>query len=324
MKPKQLGALLLLGSIWGASFLFMKLAVRSDSAPYNFPPATLAGIRMGLAAIVLYALLKLRRLNFPWHRWRPLAVLGLINAALPYFFFSWGEQHINSNLAAIYNATTPLWSVLLAWFFVREERLSGLRNAGVVLGFAGVLYLFSSSLVGPRGADPLAIWGQLVCIAAGMSYACGNMWTRRRLRGLEPMALSAGQLIFGAFWALPVSLFVDRPWSIAPSLGAIAALATLSLLGTGVAMLIFFWLLGHVGSTRTAQVTFLLPIFGLFWGSLIGEPVTPRIVGSLILILIGVVVVNGGLDQLVRRRPKPAIRGQQPVADGGSGDAGDL
>jgi drug/metabolite transporter (DMT)-like permease len=310
MKPKQLGALVLLGAIWGASFLFMKIAVRSPSAPGNFPPATLAGIRMGLAGVVLYTLMRVRSERFPWERWRGLAVLGLINAAMPYFFFSWGEQHINSNLAAIYNATTPLWSVILAWFFVPEERLSGVRSFGVMLGFAGVLYLFSGSLWGPRGDDPLSIWGELVCIAAGMSYAVGNMWTRRRLRGIEPMALSTGQLVFGALWMLPAVVFVDRPWDIAPTAGAVAALMTLSLLGTGVAMLIFFWLLSHVGSTRTAQVTFLLPIFGLFWGSLIGEPVTARIVGSLALILLGVVVVNGGLEWLLDRRPKTAVEPQ--------------
>ena len=307
MKPKQLGALLLLGAIWGASFLFMKIAVRSPAAPNNFPPGTLAGIRMGLAAIVLWAIMQARGLRFPWHRWRDLGVLGLVNAALPYFFFSWGEQYINSNLAAIYNATAPLWSVILAWLFVREERLPGLRNVGVALGFAGVLYLFSESLTGPRDANPLRIWGEVVCMAAGLCYACGNMWTRRRLRGIEPMALSTGQLIFGALLALPVAAVVEQPWSIAPSAGAIAALVTLSLLGTGIAMLIFFWLLGEVGSTRTAQVTFLLPVFGLFWGTFIGEPITPRIVGSLLLILAGVIIVNGGLDWIIQRHRKPAV-----------------
>ena len=302
MKRKEAGALLLLGAIWGASFLFMKVSVQTPEAPGNFPPVTLAGIRMGLAGVVLYAIMLVRGISFPWHRWRAMAVLGLINAALPYFFFSWGEQHINSNLAAIYNATAPLWSVLLAWFFVPEERLSGLRSAGVVLGFAGVVYLFSGSLVGPRGADRLALWGELVCIAAGLCYAIGNMWTRRKLRGVEPMALATGQLLLGTAWALPVVVGVEQPWDMAPSATAIAALVTLSLLGTAVAMLIFFWLLGQVGSTRTAQVTYLLPIFGLFWGSLIGEPITSRIVTSLLLILAGIVVVNGGLEWVLRRR----------------------
>ena len=306
MTRKQLGALLLLGAIWGASFLFIKLAVQRPEAPNNFPPVTLVGIRMGLAAIVLYAIMKLRGLRFPWHRWRGLGVLGLINASLPYFFFSWGEQHINSNLAAIYNATSPLWSVLLAWFFVREERLPGLRNIGVALGFAGVVFLFSGSLTGARGSDRLALWGEIACIAAGFCYAMGNMWTRRRLRGITPLALATGQLIFGTFWALPLIVGVERPWSIAPTGAAIAALATLSLLGTAVAMLLFFWLLGQVGSTRTAQVTYLLPIFGLFWGRLIGEPITSRIAGSLLLILLGIIVVNGGLEWAVGRRQAAA------------------
>ena len=311
MKPKQLGALLLLGAIWGASFLFIKVAVVRPDAPGNFPPVTLAGIRMGLAAVVLYAIMRLRHIPFPWHRWRALGVLGLLNAALPYMFFPWGEQHIDSNLAAIYNATTPLWSVILAAIFVPEERLSGPRNIGVVLGFLGVLYLFSASLTGGGSAGSLAFWGQMACIGAGMSYAFANMWTRRRLRGVEPMVLAAGQLIFGTFWVLPIITLVERPWGIAPTGIAIAALATLSLLGTAIAMLIFFWLLSQVGSTRTVQVTYLLPIFGLFWGRLIGEPITARLLGSLVIILLGVVIVNGGLEWALRRgarEPAPGDR----------------
>ena len=310
MKPKQFGALLLLSAIWGASFLFIKLAVSSPEEPGNFPPATLAGMRMAVAAAALYGVMALRGVRFPWVRWRALAVLGLVNAAVPYFLFAWGEQHINSNLAAIYNATTPLWSVLLAWFFVPDERLSGLRSAGVAIGFAGVVYLFGGSLIGSRSGGSLSTWGELACIVAGMCYAIGNMWTRRKLRELEPIALATGQLLFGALCAVPLSLGVDRPWNISPSVPAIAALGALSLLGTSVAMLIYFWLLGQVGSTRTAQVTFLLPILGLFWGSLIDEPITSRIVGSLLLILCGVVVVNGGLDRLVRGRGK-AVTGSR-------------
>jgi drug/metabolite transporter (DMT)-like permease len=301
MKGKQFGALLLLGAIWGASFLFIKLAVQRPEAPGNFPPLTLVGIRQGLAALVIYGLMRLRRQPFPWHRWRELGVLGLLNAALPWFLFSWGEQHVNSNLAAIYNATTPLWGVLLAWFFVREERLSGLRSIGVAIGFLGVVYLFSGSLAGPRGADRLALWGELACVVAAFSYALSNMWTRRKLRGVEPIALAAGQLIFGTLWTLPFVVTVERPWSLAPAPSAIAALATLSLLGTACAMLLFFWILGQVGAIQAAQVTYLLPIFGLFWGSLIGEPITSRVVASLLLILAGVVVVNGGLEWLLRR-----------------------
>lgn len=311
MNRRQSLALLALATIWGGSFLLIKLAVAQPDAPGNFPPVTLVGIRTGLAGIVLYAVMTLRGLRFPWHRWRALALLGLINATLPFFLFSWGEQHINSNLAAIYNATTPLWSVILAWLIVREERLPGARNIGIALGFAGVVYLFSGSLSRDSGPDQLAVWGQAACLVAGICYAIGNMWARRRLRGVEPLPLAAGQLIFGTLWALPLIVGVERPWSISPTGTAVAALAILSLLGTAVAMLLLFWLLGQVGSTRTAQVTYLLPIFGLFWGRLIGEPITSRIVGSLLLILLGVVIVNGGLEWVLRRQGS----GEQATGD---------
>lgn len=308
MNRKQTGALLLLGAIWGASFLFIKVAVVRSEAPGNFPPLTLVGIRQGLAAVVLYGIMLLRGISFPWQRWRGLAVLGILNAALPWFLFSWGEQHIDSNLAAIYNATTPLFGVLLAWFFVREERLSGLRSIGVALGFLGVLYLFSGSLTGPRGADRFALWGELACVVAAFSYALSNMWTRRKLRGIEPIALAAGQLIFGMLWTLPFIAAFEQPWTIAPTGAAIAALVTLSLLGTAIAMLLFFWILGQVGAIRAALVTYLLPIFGLLWGFLIGEPITSRVILSLLLILAGSIVVNGGLEWLLRstQQSKPA------------------
>jgi drug/metabolite transporter (DMT)-like permease len=171
MNRKQIGAILLLGAIWGASFLFIKLSVARPEAPHNFPPLTLVGIRQALAAVVLYAIMRLRGISFPWHRWRGLAVLGVINAALPWFFFSWGEQHIDSNLAAIYNATTPLWGVILAWLFVREERLSGLRSIGVALGFLGVVYLFGGSLTGPRCG---ASWPVLPPPSAMPPATCGH------------------------------------------------------------------------------------------------------------------------------------------------------
>lgn len=305
MRPKQLAVLLLLAGVWGASFLFIKLAVKTDAAPGNFPPMTLVGIRIGLAALVLYGLLMLRGGTFPWAQAFPLAVLGLINAALPYFLFSWGEQHIPSNLAAIYNATTPLFTVILALLIVREERLSGLRSLGVVIGFVGILYLFGDSLgaIG-RGTSPLYVYGELASIGAAFCYGLGNMWARRRLKSLQPLQLATGQLLFGALWTLPIIAIVEQPWrALAPSLTAIAALTTLSLLGTAVAQILYFYLLTQVGATRTAQVTYLLPIFGLFWGWVAGETITPRVIGALVIVLLGVLIVNGLADRWFSRRP---------------------
>ena len=314
MRPKQFMILLALAAVWGASFLFIKLAVQSSSAPGNFPPMTLVGIRIGVAALLLWGLLLLRGGSFPWAAWFPLAVLGLINAALPYFLFSWGEQHIDSNLAAIYNATTPLFTVILALLIVREERLSGLRSIGVVIGFLGILYLFADSLssIG-RGTSTLHVAGELACVVAGFCYGLGNMWARRRLNGLQPLQLATGQLLFGLLWTLPVILVVEQPWrTLAPSGSAVAGLAMLTLLGTAIAQVLYFNLLTQVGATRTAQVTYLLPIFGLFWGWVAGETITPRVIGALVIVLFGVLIVNGGADRLLTR--KTQHREATPVA----------
>ncbi len=304
MRPKQFATLLLLAAVWGASFLFIKLAVQSEAAPTNFPPMTLVGIRIGVAALLLYSLLKLRGSNFPWPASFPLAVLGLINAAVPYFLFSWGEQHIESNLAAIYNATTPLFTVILALLIVREERLSGLRSIGVVIGFLGILYLFADSLTSiGRGTTTLHIFGELACVLASFSYGLGNMWARRKLKGLMPLQIATGQLLFGTLWTLPIILIVEQPWrTLAPTAEAIAALAALTLAGTAFAQILFFKLLTEVGATRTAQVTYLLPIFGLFWGWTAGETITPRVLGALAIVLLGVLIVNGGADRLFARK----------------------
>jgi drug/metabolite transporter (DMT)-like permease len=302
MKFKHIGVLLGLAAIWGASFLFIKVAVQSDAAPGNFPPMTLVGLRIGMATLLLYAILKVRGGTMPWRHSGSLAVLGLVNAAIPYFLFSWGEQFIDSNLAAIYNATTPLFTVILAWLVVQEERLSGVRSMGVVVGFLGILYLFSDSLqnIG-SGANRLHILGELACVGAAFCYGLGNMWARRRLRGLQPLQLATAQMFWGTLWTLPIILLVEQPWrTLAPTPQAIAALAALSLLGTAIAQIFYFFLLTEVGATRTAQVTYLLPIFGLFWGSFIGEPITPRIVGALLIVLLGLVIVNGGVDRLRR------------------------
>jgi drug/metabolite transporter (DMT)-like permease len=302
--------LLGLAGIWGGSFLLIRLAVQSAEAPTNFAPATLASIRLVVAGLILFATLKLRGGAFPWASWRPLLLLGVVNTAVPYVLFSWGEQYIESNLAGIYNATTPLFSIILALLFVREERLSGLRSLGVVIGFLGVVYLFSDSLrnVG-QGTSVLHLYGELACVAGGFCYAIGNLLVRRRLKHLASLELASAQLLFGAIWTVPVALVVDQPWrTLAPTPTAIAALATLTLVGTSFAYIIFFNLLAQVGATRTSQVTYLMPVIGMFWGWLVGESITPRAIGALAIVLVGVLIVNGVGGKLwtLLRRERPA------------------
>ncbi|GAC1537494.1 MAG: DMT family transporter [Herpetosiphon sp.] len=297
MTTKQFSALVLLAAVWGASFLLIKVAVAHPDAPSNFGPLTLVSVRLGLAGCVLYLILWSRGGSLGGNHWPALAVLGLVNAAIPYFLFSWGEQRINSNLAAIYNATTPLWSVILAGLFVRTERLSLVRSLGVVVGFLGIVYLFAGNI---RGLTLSSGFGQLACVVAGLCYALANMWTRLRLGVLPPLTVAAGQLVWGTVWILPFSLAIEQPWLQRPSYQAVFAVVVLSLVGTAAALLVYVWLLSEVGATRSSQVTYLLPVFGLAWGRLIGEPITPRIVVALAIILVGSLIINGGFGLLAK------------------------
>lgn len=304
MRPKHLAMLIVLALIWGASFVFIKLAVQTPLAPHNFPPLTLVGIRLGLAGLLLYGVMKVQGGSFAWSQWRGLAVIGLLNAALPYFLFSWSGVRIDSNLASIYNATTPLWTVILISIFVREERLSPLRSLGIVVGFLGIVYLFSGSFTdGVLNTGQRYVLAELACVFAAFCYGVSNTWTRSQLKNLNAMQLATGQLLFGSLWTVPLIVTVDQPWrTLSPSVTAVASLLMLSVLGSGLAMLLHFHLMTQVGATRTAQVTYLLPISGLFWSWMFGEMITPRIIGALVIVLIGVAIVNGVAERLFRRK----------------------
>lgn len=322
MRPKHLATLIVLALIWGASFVFIKLAVQTPGAPYNFPPLTLVGIRLGLAALLMYGVLKQQGGAFAWSQWRELAVIGLLNAALPYFLFSWSGVRIDSNLASIYNATTPLWTVILVSIFIREERLSPLRSMGIVVGFLGIVYLFSGSFTGSGlNTGKRYVPAELACVFAAFCYGVSNTWTRGRLKNLNAMQLATGQMLFGSLWTIPLIVTVEQPWrTLSPSVTAVASLLTLSVLGSAVAMLLYFYLMTQVGATRTAQVTYLMPISGLFWSWVLGETITPRIIGALVVVMIGVAIVNGVVELVFRRRtavvPSASLVPSRPLADG--------
>ncbi|GIV98257.1 MAG: ABC transporter permease [Herpetosiphonaceae bacterium] len=289
MKTSHLALLLLLALIWGTSFLFIKIGVET------IPPPVFVGLRLALATIIIYGFLWIKQVALPrdWRTWVNLAILGLFNTAFPYTLFSWGEQSIPSGLAAIYNATTPLWTVILAQLWVREERLTPLRTAGVVLGFGGVVWLVSDDLQNVLSASFL---GQMACIGASASCAIAVLFARRKLGRLPALTQVFGQICTGTLWLLPLILISTDVSTLRPSLDSLMALLALSILGTAVGLLLFFALLQRVGATRSAQVTYLLPIFGLFWGWLIlGETIDSQMVGGLLVILLGVVAVSGRL-----------------------------
>ncbi len=300
MRPRHLAALLLLGTIWGASFLFIKVIVE------DFSPIILVSGRLGLAAAALWPFIRWRAIPVPTDRatWRGLALLAVGNNLLPYMLIGWSEQHITSGLAAILNATMPLFTVLFAHWTLHDERLTPARLAGIVLGFAGV-----AILVGPDLADiaRVSTQAQLAVIAASACYAASAVYMRARLRHVEPTVSVAGQAGLGFVLALPLIPVLGAPLH-APHPQTVASLLALGLLGSAFASSLYFWLMAGAGAGRASMVTYLLPFTALVWGRIVlGEPISPNALAGLLVIIGGVALV-GGLVRFPRRAPLAAER----------------
>ena len=283
--------LLILGLIWGASFLFIKVAVAT------IPPLSVAFGRTALAAVLLYLVLRSRGLTMPgWGPvWGSFLLMGFFNGAVPYTLITWAEIHIDSGLAAILNALMPLFTVLLAHVFTGDERLTWTKVVGIVLGFLGVLTLIGPAVLKGLGKDVVA---QLAVMAAALCYAIAIIYGRR-LKEVTPLVSATGQLFCAAFLTLPMSLVFDTPWALAPSFISLGALTCLSLLGTALAYLLYYYLLPRIGSTNLSLVTYLIPITGVFWGALLlDERLHWSAFMALGLILAGISGVNNRLPKL--------------------------
>jgi len=278
--------LLILGTIWGASYLFIKVIVA------EVPAFTLVAGRLALAAIIMWGILRARGLSLPRSRrmWRAYAVLGFVGAALPYSLISWGEQYISSGLASLLQATTPIFTVILANFLTDDERITTTKIVGVVVGFVGVGVLM---LPGLRQGLQANLLGQLAIVASSLCYAGVAIYTRNQLRGQPPLVSTAGQLTMGMVYMLPASLLIDRPFGLSPSLPVLASWLVLTILGTVVAYVIYFTIIERSSATFVTMVTYIIPVNGLLLGALVlNEPLNVTVLGSLVLILLGVLLVR--------------------------------
>ncbi len=278
--------LILLGAIWGASYMFIKIGVQT------IPPLTFVEGRVLLAALALLAVLKWRGEAIPRDRrtWIVLIAMGVFNGAIPYTAITWGETVISSSLAAILTAAMPLFTVTFAHWWTHDERLTPAKVLGILIGFLGVVVLFIPEL--QRGVQ-MEFWGQAAIIVATVSYALATLIARKFLGGVSHTIAATGQLGSAAAIMLPLSLAFERPWTLRPALEALGALAILALLGTAFAYILYYWLVEHTGATRTALVTYLIPITGIFWGALIlAEPIVWEAILGLALIIGGVALVN--------------------------------
>lgn len=287
--------LITLAVIWGAAFLFISVAV-SEVAPLTY-----VWLRLTIAAAAMWLFLWWRgdSAGLPRQVWGSILVLALFNNAIPFVLFGWGQTHIASGLAAILNATTPIWGVVVAHLFTQDEKLSGRKLAGVLLGFSGVTVMIGPALLGSIGNNVLA---QFACVTAALCYAFAGVWARRfRTMGVSPMSVTTGQLSAGALVMLPLALAIDQPWLDAlPSLKAIGAIAALAIVCSAFAYILYFRLIDRAGATNALLVTLLVPPVAIFLGSLVlHEVIEPRDFAGLALIAFGLAAIDGRLLKIL-------------------------
>jgi drug/metabolite transporter (DMT)-like permease len=292
--------LVLLASIWGASYLFIKVAVE------DIPPAAMTDIRLFVAGMLLLGYLAVTmgsRASLAELRasWLPCLFLGFVNAALPMSLVAWGETHIDSSIAAIAQSSVPIFVVLLSFRLLPHEPFGAARIAGLLIGISGVALVTG---VHPEGGW-WAVAGTLAVVASSVAYAVGSIYGQLQVLGTPGPVLAAGNLLFGALLLIPVTA-ADPPREM-PDLAAIAGLIGLILLPTVLGQLILFRMLRLHGSRRSSLVTYLMPGFALVYGStILDEPVTAAALGGLVLILGGVALASGERILGPRAQGEPA------------------
>jgi drug/metabolite transporter (DMT)-like permease len=294
------GNLILLAAIWGSSFMFIEIALRDLS-----PAATMTG-RLVFAFAALGAILAIRRgprqaVRCVTAFGRAGIVLGVITTALPFWLIAWGQTRIDSGIAAIANASMPIFVALLAIRFAQHERVTGWRAVGIGLGIVGVGVLV--------GVDPQGGWwgaiGTLAVIAAAICYAAGTLYSQHKLGDSSGLLVSTASTFWGLLVILPFGV-AQGPSSL-PSWEAVAAVAALGILGTGIGLLLYLALLEHHGSARGSLVVYLLPPVALFYGAVfLDEPIRVTAIVGLALILAGVALGSGVVRPARRREPVPA------------------
>jgi drug/metabolite transporter (DMT)-like permease len=287
MTAREWGLLILLSFLWGGAFFFAAVALKEVTHH------GLAFFRVAIAAIALGLTGMLLRLPFPkgWAVWGGIAVLGLFSTAIPFTLIYWAQTHIASGLAAILNAMTPIFTLVVAHFYTRDEKMDGQRLFGVLAGIGGVAIIVGPSAVGRQEGHVLA---EVAVLGAGLCYAIASVWGRR-FASHPPVTISFAQMAVGTVYLLPVMLLTGEPLRVAmPSLTTIGAVLAIGLLSTALAFVMFFRILARAGATNAILVTLLVPVSAILLGVLVlGESLGPRQFGGLILIALGLLINDG-------------------------------
>ncbi len=294
MTAEQLWQLVLLGTIWGSSYLFIKVAVE------GFPPILLVEGRLLLGAAVLLVIRWWMRQRWPARPvWPHLVVMALLGNVVPFLLIAWSEQHIDSGLAAVLNATTPFFTVLCGVLVFRVEQLTLCRAVGVALGFVGVAVLSGAGLAAFRSASTQ---GQLAVLASSACYGLGFAYARRFAHG-APLALAAAQVGLSAVLLSPLVFVSGVPRDLHPTVPQLLALGTLGVVSSGVAYVLYYRLIASAGAVVASLATYLMPPVGVVLGwAVLGESIGWRLIVGVVLILAGMAVVQGRTGWLALRR----------------------
>ena len=278
--------LTLLALIWASAFFNIKIAT------YSYGPLTIAFLRVffGAIPVILLCYAKKIRIEAFSKDWYWFAAIGVINLVIPFFLIAYGVQKVQSNLAAILMASTPLTAAALAHFFTKNEKINLIKSIGVLIGFSGIVFLFSDNIL----INKNNIFSAVLILFGSCFYVVGGLLTLK-ISNKENENVTASILIWGTLVLFPISLLVEQPWNLSPRLDSTISLIYLGIFSTGIAWLLRFYILKHNGLVFQAQVAYLIPIFGVILGYLIlNEVITSKAIISLIVVIIGIYIVKRG------------------------------
>ena len=286
MSIKEWVLIIILSIVWGGSFFFVGVAVK------ELPPLTIVLGRVALASVILLTIVYFKGERMPSSLtiWGSFIVMGALNNLIPFCLIVWGQTHIESGLASILNATTPIFSVVLAHFFTREEKLTVNRISGIILGWIGVSVLIGIESL--RGFG-LEVIGQIAIIGAAMSYAFAAIYGRR-FKDMNPIVVATGMLCGTTLMMIPLALYFDQPWNLTPSAMTIMSIVGLAAISTSLAYIIYFHVLATAGPTNLLLVTFLIPISAIALGVMVlGEQLGWEVFVGMGMIFLGLITIDG-------------------------------
>jgi drug/metabolite transporter (DMT)-like permease len=281
----ELALLLALATVWGASYTFIKIGVAT------IPPVTLIAARTLIAGCILLAIIGWRGLSLPRDPavWRRFLIQACLNSVIPFTLIAWAEQTVDAGLATILNSTSPIFAFLLTVVMTRHEPVSARKLFGVAAGVCGICLIIGVQALDGLGRE---LWAQFAIVAATVCYAVAAIFGRS-FKGLDPIMPAAGSLLCGAAILVPISLFADRPWTLAPSPQSVAALLGLSVISTALAFVIYFRLVHTLGSVGTTAQAYLRVPIGVAIGVVfLGETLTSTAWAGLVCVIIGVAAMT--------------------------------